>query len=352
MRRVNAGIIKRKMFEVFVQLFVLLLVAAAAGLKSLRFAPSELTDFELDRRVKAGNDQARIEADFRAARPQLDALRRLAILVLTILIVIVLAGTHNFVVAIILALLWLFAVELLSSQRWLVAQAEQLGLRFEVQLLRATHTLRPVLQLLSDSRVLGQNAQSTFYSKDELIEEIDRDKEVLDADEKLLLRQALKYQDVLVGDIMTPRSVVITVDGSDTIGPLLLDRLHKSGHSRFPVVGENLDHTIGILYTHDLVLLDPKAKKVSDVMSKKVVYVHQDKSLDHVLQAFLRTKRHLFMVVNEFEEVMGVVSIEDVLETIIGRKIVDEFDQYEDLRAVAKLAADKRRKERKATDVA
>jgi CBS domain containing-hemolysin-like protein len=79
-----------------------------------------------------------------------------------------------------------------------------------------------------------------------------------------------------------------------------------------------------------------------------VFYVHQDKPLDHVLQAFLRTKHHLFLVVNEFEEVTGVISIEDVLETIIGRKIVDEFDQYEDLRAVAKLAAEERRKTREA----
>lgn len=338
------------MLEVIIQLIVLVLAAAAAGLKSLRFASNGLTDFELQRRVKAGDDNAKLEAEFRTMRPLLDAFRRVAVLLLSIIIVVILAATHNFIVAIIMALTWLLLVELFSTQQWLARQAEQLSLRYEQQLLRAAQTLKPALQFLSDSRLLGGVDSAGFYSKEELLSEVERDNQVLDKDEKLLIRQALMYQDVLVRDIMIPRSVVVTIGADDTIGPLLLDKLHKSGHSRFPVIDGDLDHTQGILYMHDLVPLDPKSKKVGDAMSKKVYYVHQDKSLDHVLQAFLRTKHHLFMVVNEFEEVMGVVSIEDVLETIIGRKIVDEFDQYEDLRAVAKLAADERRKARKGTD--
>ncbi|HKX24125.1 MAG TPA: CBS domain-containing protein [Candidatus Saccharimonadales bacterium] len=338
------------MLEVFIQLIVLVLAAAAAGLKSLRFASNGLTDFELERRVKSGDDGAKLEVEFRSMRPLLDAFRRVTVLLLSIIIVMILAATHNFVIAIVMALVWLLLVELFSTQQWLVRQAEQLSLKYEAQFLRAAQTLKPVLQILSDSRLLGGVDSAGFYSKEELLSEVDRDSQVLNKDEKLLIRQALSYQDVLVRDIMVPRSVVVTIGADDTIGPLLLDRLHKSGHSRFPVIDGDLDHIKGVLYMHDLVPLDPKSKKVGDAMSQKVYYVHQDKSLDHVLQAFLRTKHHLFMVVNEFEEVMGVVSIEDVLETIIGRKIVDEFDQYEDLRAVAKLAADERRKARKGTD--
>jgi CBS domain containing-hemolysin-like protein len=334
------------MTSILIQLIVAALVLAAAGLKSLRFSPNDLTDFELERRLKSGDADAKLEAEFRAERPLLDALRRLKVLVLTIIIVIILGSAYNFLFAIVLALVWLIVAELLSSQGWVARLAEKYSLRYEPQLIKAVNSLRPILKPLADSRALGSSAQATFYSKEELEQAIERDTSVLNQDEKLLINQAMKYQDVHVGDIMTPRSVLTTVEASETVGPVLLDKLHKSGHSRFPVIAEDLDHTIGVLYMHDLVPLNPKAKTVSDVMSKKVYYVHQDKSLDHVLQAFLKTKRHLFMVVNEFEEVMGVVSIEDVLETIIGRKIVDEFDQYEDLRAVAKLAADKRRKAR------
>lgn len=331
-----------------VQLLTAVLVVVTAGLKSLHFAANELTEFELERRLKSGDPEARAEVAFREMRPLLDALRRLAVLLLTIVIVVVLASAYNFFLAIIFALIWLFVVELLSSQPWIVRTAEQLSMKYEPQLQKTAHVLRPVLKLLADSRVLGSSAQSTFYSKDELLQEVEHDTRVLDKDEKLLVKQALLYQDMLVRDIMTPRSVLTTVEEDETMGPLLLDRLHKSGHSRFPVIKDDLDHVVGVLYVHELVPLDPKTKKVSDAMSRRVYYVHQDKKLDHVLQAFLRTKHHLFMVVNEFEEVMGVVSIEDVLETIIGRKIVDEFDQYEDLRAVAKLAADERRRARQA----
>jgi len=335
------------MLYILIQLVVAVLVAISAGLKSLHFAASGLTDFELSRRVKAGNEDAKAEATFRSMRPLLDALRRFGALLITVLIVIVLATAYNFFLAIIFALIWLFVVEWLSSQVWLAQLSERISTKYEPQLLKTAHTLKPLLQLLADSRVLGSVSEPTFYSKEELLAEVDRDAQVLDKDEKLLIKQALIYQDVLVRDIMTPRSVLTTVGEDDTVGPLLLDRLHKSGHSRFPVIREDMDHVVGVLYMHELVPLDPKLKKVGDAMSHKVFYVHHDKSLDHVLQAFLRTKHHLFMVVNEFEEVVGVISIEDVLETIIGRKIVDEFDRYEDLRAVAKLAADERRKARK-----
>lgn len=79
-------------------------------------------------------------------------------------------------------------------------------------------------------------------------------------------------------------------------------------------------------------------------MRKAVYYVHEEESLGHALNVFLKTNHHLLVVVNTFEEFVGVVSFEDVIEEIIGKQIVDEFDQHEDLRAVAKSLADKEKK--------
>ncbi len=330
----------------FAQFFVAALVLAAAGLSGWRFRHSPLTDFELARRVKAGDEAAKREAELRTQWPLLDALRRLILLIVTIVIVVILAGVYTFFVAIIWALAWLFVIEFLSTQQWLQAKVRELTVTYESQLLQASRTLRPLLRLLADSNALDREQRTTFYSKDELLMAVENSTQVLDKEEKLLIRQSLSYRSMMVKDIMTPRSVVVTVAADDTVGPILLDKLHKSGHSRFPVIEEDFDHVQGVLYMHNLVPLNPKHKKVADAMSRKVYYVQQDKSLDHVLQAFLRTKHHLFMVANEFEEIVGVVSIEDVLETIIGRKIIDEFDQYEDLRAVARLAAAERKKQR------
>lgn len=335
------------MTQLFVQLLVLALVGLLAALKHVRFMPSELTEFELKRRADTGDDQAKSEIIFRRIRPQVDALRQVLMLLVTVLIVAILMWANNVLFAALFALAWLLVAEILASQSWFAMRAYRLGVRYQQHVVHWAERLGPFLRLLADSGAIATGDTAAFYSKQELLTQIDADHRVLDKDEKMLIRQALAYQDRTVKDIMTPRSVVVTVEADDTVGPVLLDKLHKSGHSRFPVVQGDLDHTHGILYLHSLVPLDPRIKKVSDIMSERVRYVHQDKTLDHILEAFLRTKCHLYMVVNEFEEVTGVVSIEDVLESLIGRKIVDEFDQYEDLRAVAKLVATERRKARK-----
>jgi CBS domain containing-hemolysin-like protein len=80
-------------------------------------------------------------------------------------------------------------------------------------------------------------------------------------------------------------------------------------------------------------------------MNARLTYVHEDFSLYQTLQAFLKTKQHLFLVVNSFEELVGIITIEDVLEQMIGRAIVDEFDRYDDMRAVAAAAAHKEHQE-------
>lgn len=192
----------------------------------------------------------------------------------------------------------------------------------------------------TDGRV---TVHTGLYQKEDLIALLDRQNGQLDnritVDELALARQALKFEERVVRDIMTPRRVIKMVDSKESVGPLLLDDLHRSGFSRFPVF-EKKDEIVGTLYLRRLV--EKKATgKVRDLMDKKVFYVNEGQPLGHVLNAFIKTKHHLFMVVNEFEEISGVISIEDVLEQLIGRQIVDEFDKYDDLREVAAIAAKK-----------
>lgn len=148
-----------------------------------------------------------------------------------------------------------------------------------------------------------------------------------------LAEHALNFGDKLVGSVMTPRRMVKAVKPSDSIGPILMEELHASGHSRFPVYtdGENV---AGILYLRDIINTR-KTGSVEAHMHHEVYYVHEDHDLRQVLHAFLKTKHQIFIVVNEFEEYVGLITIEDVLEQILGQPIVDEFDQYDDLRAVA-----------------
>jgi CBS domain containing-hemolysin-like protein len=204
--------------------------------------------------------------------------------------------------------------------------------------------LYPVLNkvgvfLRQHSRV---TVHSGLYQKDDLIELLERQQHQPDnrmtTYELGIVKSALSFSDKLIRDVMTPKRVVKTVKQEESIGPVLMTELHKSGFSRFPVTGDKPDHIVGTLYMHDLVNAK-NSGKVKDLMKKSVYYVHEEKPLQHALQAFLRTKHHLFIVVNSFEEVVGIITIEDVLEQVLGKQIVDEFDKYDDMRAVAALQA-------------
>lgn len=188
-----------------------------------------------------------------------------------------------------------------------------------------------------------------LYDKSDLVDLLERQQIQIDnritKEELDIAYNALTAGDKLVRDIMIPRRIVKMINAEEPIGPVLMTEVHDSGHSRYPVYDGKKDNIVGTIYLRDLM----KAKEggaVRDVMRPAdVCYIHEEQSLIEALQAILKTRRHLFIVVNSFEEYVGVITIEDVLENIIGRPIVDEFDQYEDLRAVAAKQARKEHRE-------
>lgn len=189
-----------------------------------------------------------------------------------------------------------------------------------------------------------------IYEREDLLDLLKRQADQADnrvsREELAMARHALTFGSKLVRDVFTPLSQVKMVNQKDKIGPILMGELHASGHSRFPVYGGKKQDIVAILYLHDLVN-KIGGGSVADIAKKQVVFVHEEQSLYQTLQAFLKTKRHLFIVVNRFEEIVGIVTIEDIIEQIIGQPIMDEFDQYEDLRAVAARMADKIHKDQK-----
>jgi CBS domain containing-hemolysin-like protein len=214
----------------------------------------------------------------------------------------------------------------------------------------ASYVARPlawVLQrlypLLNHIAVLSRRWRVSFhtglYEKDDLLNLLDHqlgqtDNRVTD-EELRTAKSALTFGDKIVRDVMIPRSKVVAVSATDAIGPILMTELHDSGHTRFPVYEDkDSEKVVGTLYLRDL--LNIKAGgHVRDHMATKVFYLHDETPLDRALQAFLGSKHHLFIVVNSFEDILGVVTIEDILEQVIGRPIDDEFTDYDDPHAVA-----------------
>lgn len=193
------------------------------------------------------------------------------------------------------------------------------------------------------------NFHTGLYEKEDIADLLENQRNLPDnripAAEIDLLQHALNFGDKQVQDVLVPLRAVRSVNINDNIGPSLMDELYKSGHSRFPVYENEPNNIVGTLYMRDMVHRK-SGGTVKDAMKKDVFYVHEDFTLWQALQAFLKTKKHLFIVVNSFEEFIGIITVEDILEQIIGKSIVDEFDAYEDMRAVASAAAKKDHLER------
>ena len=185
-----------------------------------------------------------------------------------------------------------------------------------------------------------------LYEKKDLLDLLSKQNKQLDnridSSDLRIAGGAMSFGDKLVREVMTPRRQIKFVVATETVGPLLMDELHKSGHSRFPVTKDSAKSAspgiVGTLYLKDIIGYEGGGK-VKDLARKDVYYINEDSSLRQALGAFLKTHHHLLIVVNSFEEIAGVLSIEDVMEQIIGQPITDEFDNYENLRAVAKEEA-------------
>lgn len=215
--------------------------------------------------------------------------------------------------------------------------------------------LNPVLSPLS--RLLpGHRGHTGLYEKRDVMEFIKKQHEQGDnrvpESDLLIAFNAMQFGDKQVGQVMTPRRQVKLVKADELAGPILTDELHKTGFSRFPVVTDSpkaaSPKIIGTLYLSQLIGYDGNAK-VKELADKEVYFINEDSSLRQALNAFLKTHHHLLIVVNSFEEMVGVLSLEDVLEQILGKQIVDEFDNYESLRAVAAQEAKHEHAEHKET---
>jgi CBS domain containing-hemolysin-like protein len=192
-----------------------------------------------------------------------------------------------------------------------------------------------------------------IQSKDELLEILHHNAEEFDKISKHELKiaeNALMFGEKLVQDHMTPLNMVHFIDANEELTPVVINELHDSGHSRFPVFTESNQNVIGTLYLRDAVRLK-KPLIAHKVMREDVYYINEQQPLDTALHGFIKTRHHLFIVVNEFEDVVGVLTIEDVVEQIIGHSINDEDDKIDDLREVAKQKAAAKHKSREQNNV-
>ena len=155
-----------------------------------------------------------------------------------------------------------------------------------------------------------------------------------------MIEEAIEFSSIPVRDVMVPRSQMVLINNNDSLD-VLLKKVVQSSHSRFPVLEEAKDSITGILLAKDLLKFAPGLIKeefdsqefeLSKII-RPVKHIPESKKINILLEEFKSNRSHMALVVDEFGEVSGLVTIEDVLEEIVG-EIEDETDQADDQKII------------------
>lgn len=320
-------------FLVVITVIVFLKLLIVSGIRPAR---TSLSVFELERRDLAGDGQATAVLQRDQLLPDVISLQRVVSALLLVVTVLLSVATFGWLIGTLVGLVVALEYGAIAHLPIIQRRSQRLYERFEPSLLAVILKHPHLFKLL---RSVPQEAMDVFRSIDsrqELQHLVSQSGPILSPDEKKLIVHSLSFSEQLVSTVMTPRSVIDSIKKSEFLGPLTLDELHKTGHSRLPVIDGDIDHVVGVLHLQSLLALDIKRSVTAEkAMEPRVFYIREDQTLQHALAAFLRTHHHLFVVVNEFRETVGLLALEDVIEALLGRKIIDEFDAHDDLRAVA-----------------
>jgi magnesium and cobalt transporter len=175
-------------------------------------------------------------------------------------------------------------------------------------------------------------------SKDELIESLAdaEQRELIEPESRAMLEGVIRMADMTAGDVMVaaPRMDLLDIDAAyDDLLAIVID----TAHSRFPVYEDKRDNIIGILMAKDLLKLQRAPELNLRTLLRPAVFVPESKRLNELLRDFRSNRNHLAIVIDEFGNTAGLITIEDVLEEIVG-EIEDEFDEKDAEGAVYTLA--------------
>lgn len=202
--------------------------------------------------------------------------------------------------------------------------------------------LRPIIWLCQAvTRLVPASSVSQQISADELktIASLSRKSGEIEADQETIIGNILQLGKKSVRKVMTPRTVTFSVDKSLTIDEASKDEDKWQMHSRVPVYDGDQDNVVGLVLSQEVLMaaaLDQNDLQLSHIM-RPVFFVPETAPLDRVFIDFFESHQHLKVVVDEYGSVTGVISLEDIIEEILGREIVDESDKNQNMREFARL---------------
>ncbi len=326
-----------------------LLLAAVLLSFSALFSGLTIGLFSLDtnglrRKAELGNVQAEKLYPIRAKGNQLLVTLIVGNVLVNSALTVILNSLTTGVVAILISTILITTFGEILPAAFLNKHGLRFGAKFSPQLrilMKYTSWVtRPVGAFLD--RAIGDEDDKVLTKKEllKIIDEHEGKHTDIEDKDLSIAKHALSFADKQITDVMLERKQMIVLKESDILSPGLLNQLHNSPDSSFPVHSGNKDNMTGTLYLRDLIGLDPKITKVRQVMDKDVFYVKGNQTLDHALSAFLHTKHHLFIVIDEEQKTLGVVTIEDIMDEVMGRKFEDKFNQHDNRRAVSNITGE------------
>ena len=181
-------------------------------------------------------------------------------------------------------------------------------------------------------------SDSTSVTREEVIAmaEMGEDEGILEEQETDLIENTLRLKDIKVNDVMTPRNVIFALNKDMTVGQVLEE--HETlDFTRIPVFDTNLDNMIGMVNRYNIVnrkAEDQFSTRMSEII-KDIPWVNENDSIDKVLELFIENRDHLCLVKDDFDTLTGLITLEDAVETLLGKEIVDEHDSVVDMRDLA-----------------
>jgi CBS domain containing-hemolysin-like protein len=178
----------------------------------------------------------------------------------------------------------------------------------------------------------GRPRNATFSSEEQLLSMVDEatELEVLAEDDRELIHSIFEFNDTVVREVMIPRTDMVTIDGDEDLGTAMGLFLSK-GVSRMPVIGEDIDEVLGVLYLRDVARLSYEQSLGSDTattseLARPALFVPESQKADSLLRLMQAESNHLAMVVDEYGGIAGLVTLEDLIEELVG-DISDEYDR-------------------------
>ena len=205
-----------------------------------------------------------------------------------------------------------------------------------------TKLLTPFFVPLLWFKRLLPKAETALVTRDELhaLADIGEEEGELDEDEEAVIHNLLALREIPVKDVMTPRTVTLSFDHDWTIRQVL-DETKILRFGRMPVYAESVDSLSGFVLRSDILMAASRDEwdTILFDLKKPLLTIRMDESVDLALDRFLESKVQILAVLDEFGGTAGIITMEDVIETLLGEEIVDELDEHEDMRELAREQA-------------